>query len=97
MAKQIDVNELMANHLKDESQAFVDSEYIERKGVGELPQVRTRYEAYGLLTEAMIAVDAAVAGMKSGMKDCMKSLNAGDSVFAQSAESTYSRDRKSVV
>lgn len=90
MSKQIDVFDMIPSSLKISSRDFVDSEYRDRSHQDTLPPIRTRYEAYGKLSEGIVNVTGAMDGVKAGMRDCLKSLNGSDIVFAQSAESTYS-------
>lgn len=90
MSKQIDVADLIPSSLKISSRDFVDSEYRDRSQQDTLPPIRTRYEAYGKLSEGIVNVTGAMDGVKAGMRDCLKSLNGSDVVFTQSAESTYS-------
>ena len=90
MSKQIDVADLIPSSLKTGSRAFVDTEYNDRNHQDALPPIRTRYEAYGKLSEGIVNVNGAMDGVKAGMRDCLKALTSSDTVFAQSAESTYS-------
>lgn len=90
MSKQIDVTDLIPSSLKTASRDFVDSEYRDRNLQDTLPPIRTRYEAYGKLSEGIVNVTGAMDGVKAGMRDCLKALNGSDVVFTQSAESTYS-------
>lgn len=90
MSKQMDVAEMIPSKLKAASRSFVDTEYNERNLRGDLPPIRTKYEAYGKLAEGIVNVNGAMDGVKSGMRDCLKALNGTDTVFTQSAESTYS-------
>lgn len=90
MGNQIDMIELLPSELKEGTRRFIDVEYTSRKAQDALPPIRTRYEAYGKLAEGMVNVSAAMDGVKSGMRDCLKALNGSDAVFAQTAEQTYS-------
>ena len=90
MSKQIDVADLIPSSLKISSRDFVDIEYRDRSQQDTLPPIRTRYEAYGKLSEGIVNVTGAMDGVKAGMRDCLKSLNGSDVVFTQNAESTYS-------
>ena len=90
MSKQVDVNELIPNTLKDKAREFVDGEYMQRNHDETLPPIRTRYEAYGKMAEGVQNVIGAMEGVKSGMKDCLKALNGMDTGFCSAAEATYS-------
>ncbi len=90
MSKQVDVNELIPNTLKDKAREFVDGEYMQRNHDETLPPIRTRYEAYGKMAEGVQNVISAMEGVKSGMKDCLKALNGMDTGFCSAAEATYS-------
>ena len=90
MSNQMDAMDLIPNTLKDNSRSFVDQEYRDRVQAESLMAIRTRYEAYGKLAEGSVALEGAMGGVKTGMRDCLKALNASDAVFTQSAESVYS-------
>lgn len=90
MSKQIDVNELIPNALKEKSRELIDNEYMQRNHDEALPPIRTRYEAYGKMAEGVQNVIGAMEGVKAGMKDCLKALSGMDQSFCSAAESTYS-------
>lgn len=90
MEHQVDINEMISSAIKENIRSFVDKEYQERKYKEQLIPIRTRYEAYGKLAEGIVTVNTAMDALKSGMKDCLKSLTGTDMTFTQSAEQTYS-------
>lgn len=89
MSKQIDMNDLIPSALKELSRRFVDDEYTARHHDGALPLIRTRYEAYGKMSEGAVNVKAAMDGVNAGMRDCLKALTGMDNTYRNAAEVTY--------
>lgn len=89
MAKQINISDLIPNELKTMARDFLDEEYNDRHHRSALPQIRTRYEAYGKMSEALVNTMTAVDGIKAGMRDCLNALASNDGTYRQAAEETY--------
>lgn len=89
MSKQMDLNDLIPNTLKELSRKFVDEEYLARHHDGALPLIRTRHEAYGKMAEGYVTVNSAMDGVKASMRDCLKSLAGTDFTYKNAAEDAY--------
>lgn len=89
MSKQIDINDLIPSALKELSREFIDKEYSARNHDGDLISIRTRYEAYGKMSEGIVNVNGTMEGVKAGMRDCLKALAGMDNTYRQAAEVTY--------
>ena len=89
MSKQLDMNDLIPSAMKEQSRRFIDDEYTARHHDETLPMIRTRYEAYGKMSEGAVNVKAAMDGVTAGMRDCLKALTGMDNTYRNAAEVTY--------
>lgn len=89
MSKQLDMNDLIPSAMKEQSRRFIDDEYTARHHDENLPMIRTRYEAYGKMSEGAVNVKAAMDGVTAGMRDCLKALTGMDNTYRNAAEVTY--------
>ena len=85
----MNIDDLIPSTLKTMARDFLDEEYAHRAHRHELPAIRTRYEAYGKMSEALVNTMSAVDGIKAGMKDCLTALGSTDGTYRESAEETY--------
>ena len=89
MSKQMDINDLIPDEIKDETRRFVDAQFNEQAAECALPMVRNRHEGYGLLAEAYMGVNGAMDGVKAAMRDCLKSLSGNDGNFQEAASNAF--------
>ena len=89
MAKQMDINDLIPDEIKDATRRFIDTQYQGQSAVDELPLVRNRHEGYGLLAEAYLGVSGAVDNVKAAMRDCLKALSGTDANFQDAASNAF--------
>ena len=89
MSKQIDINDLVPSALQKICRDTIDAEYQARIHDGELPPIRTRYEAYGKMAEHNQNVKAAMDAVNAGMKSCLNTLAGGDGAFSTASDALY--------
>jgi len=89
MAKQMDINDLIPDEIKDATRRFIDTQFQGQSAVDELPLVRNRHEGYGLLAEAYLGVNGAVDNVKAAMRDCLKALSGTDANFQDAASNAF--------
>ncbi len=89
MAKQIDINDLIPNEIKDATRRFIDTQFQGQSAVDELPLVRNRHEGYGLLAEAYLGVSGAVELVRAAMRDCLKALSGTAANFEDAASNAF--------
>lgn len=89
MSKQMDINDLIPDEIKDATRRFIDTQFQGQSAVDELPLVRNRHEGYGLLAEAYLGVSGAVDNVKAAMRDCLKALSGTDANFQDAASNAF--------
>ena len=89
MSKQMDINDLIPDEIKDATRRFIDTQFQGQSAVDELPLVRNRHEGYGLLAEAYLGVNGAVDNVKAAMRDCLKALSGTDANFQDAASNAF--------
>ena len=89
MSKQMDINDLIPDEIKDETRRFVDAQFNGQVAECTLPMVRNRHEGYGLLAEAYMGVNGAMDGVKAAMRDCLKALSGNDGNFQDAASNAF--------
>jgi len=89
VSKQMDINDLIPDEIKDATRRFIDTQFQGQSAVDELPLVRNRHEGYGLLAEAYLGVNGAVDNVKAAMRDCLKALSGTDANFQDAASNAF--------
>lgn len=89
MAKQMQMDDIRLADMRAKTNNFLDSNYAGRKALCDLPPIRTRYEAYGKLSEGVVMVGTAMDAVRAGMKNCLNALVADDVVFQQGADDVF--------
>ena len=89
MSKQMDINDLIPDEIKDDTRRFIDAQFNGQVAEAALPMVRNRHEGYGLLAEAYLGVNGAMDGVKAAMRDCLKALSGNDGNFQDAASNAF--------
>ena len=89
MSKQMDINDLIPDEIKDDTRRFIDAQFNGQVAENALPMVRNRHEGYGLLAEAYLGVNGAMDGVKAAMRDCLKALSGNDGNFQDAASNAF--------
>lgn len=89
MSKQMDINDLITDEIKDATRRFIDSQFQGQSADDAMPLVRNRHEGYGLLAEAYMGVNGAMDNVKAAMRDCLKALSGDDGNFQDAASNAF--------
>ena len=81
--------EMIPEDMKHDVRNFADRIYISRQIESLLPDIRTRHEAYGYLSECFAGLNGATATLKTVMNDALKMLSSRNTDFAAVSEAGY--------
>lgn len=90
MENQANIFEILPDEFKNRVRRFADDEFDRRTEENSFPRIKNRYEAFGIMTECMNAVNSAVKQVKTGIDGCTTMLPYGDGEFFARADIVYS-------
>lgn len=73
----------------DAALRFIDEQYLSFRNIGELPSVRNKHEAYGIMAEKSVIVASGASSVKRALSDALSALPDSNEGFVSTCEMAY--------
>lgn len=90
MSKQITFDDVVPSEIAEKVRTFMNDQYYKARDGGDLPTIKNRHEAYGILAECVTALMGATTTVKKALADALGSISASADAFNEAVDTCYS-------